>query len=548
MGIRIALLLFLALSLHTQTPDSSQLVNVDKLLAKFTAKSPGCAVGAVQNGKTLLAKGYGLADLEHDAPLTPNTPIYLASVSKQFTAMAVLLLVEDGKLQLSDSVRKIIPELPEYFSAVTIYHLLTHTSGVRDYLALGSLAGWSIPSLNDDGFLRVLSRQRALNFEPGSEFLYSNSGYVLLSLVVKRVAEKNLNDFAQERIFGPLGMTATRYQHNHATLLPGKANGYQIVIVPQVANDMLDTVGDGGIYSTVEDMLRWGTSFDDPKVGAKALATMSTPGKLSSGKNTGKETGYGMGLVPDDYRGLKTVWHNGGFVGYHAQFMHFTGQKFSVVCLCNNTSANPEDLANHVADLFLAADLKAPPEARPARNGTGVALSAEEVQSHTGVFRSEQNGYIELSERNGKLFWRGPGELIALDKQRFTFAAAPEGWELVFSNEAGPGGFEIRPPKDVPVRYERVVQPVLTESQRKEFAGGFYSRELGVVYTIRLRDSDLVVEIGERSTTLLGGGPDRWRTANGSELVFQRDASGKVTGFLVNAGRVRGVQFTRSLD
>src|SRR5215510_9537895 len=194
-----------------QTQDAS----IDKLFADYQGLSPGCAVGVSQGGKVLLSKAYGIADLEHSVPLTTKSLFYMASVSKQFTAMSVLMLADEGKIRLEDSIRKTIPELPDYAADITLYHLLTHASGIRDYLTLGSVAGR--PGIfTDDSTLRLLSRQKALNFRPGSEFLYSNSGYVLLSIVVKRTTQKNLDAFAREKIFAPLEMTSTRFQHDYS--------------------------------------------------------------------------------------------------------------------------------------------------------------------------------------------------------------------------------------------------------------------------------------------------------------------------------------------
>jgi CubicO group peptidase (beta-lactamase class C family) len=386
--------------------DQSQ--RIDKLFERFTPDSPGCALGIAQNGKTIFAKGYGIADLEHNVPLSPSSPFYMASVSKQFTAMSVLLLAEDGKLSLTDPVRKYVPELPEYASGITIYHLLTHTSGVRDYLMLGSLGG--LPPefvFTEGGMLHMLARQSALNFEPGAEYLYSNSGYVLLSLVVKKVAQKSLNDFAQEKIFGPLGMKSTRFQHDHSALIPGKAFGYQRRDgVWHTANSMLDVVGDGGLYSTVDDMIRWAENFDKPKVGAAALTTMQTPAKLSSGK----EIEYGMGLVPSDYRGLRIIEHGGGLVGYRTEFLRFPEKGFSVVCLCNNGTANPGQLARQVAELYLASDFKPPDTAKgpsprtPDERPVPVSLSVSDMKSYTGEFESrELNTIYRISADSGVL-------------------------------------------------------------------------------------------------------------------------------------------------
>jgi len=247
---------------------------IDAIFERFNSKTPGCAVGIAQDGKVLFAKAYGMADLKKNVPLSTKSAFYMASVSKQFAAMSILLLAEDGRLQTSDSIRKTIPVLPEYANGITLYQLLTHTSGIRDYLTLGSLTGRSI-QYTDNSTLQLITRQQALNFEPGTQFLYSNSGYVLLSLVVKNVAQRNLNEFAQERIFLPLGMKSTRFQHDHTAAVPEKVTGY----LPRrggwdVANSPLDVVGDGGLYSSVEDMLRWTANFDKPVVGVKALTIM----------------------------------------------------------------------------------------------------------------------------------------------------------------------------------------------------------------------------------------------------------------------------------
>ena len=518
---------------------------IDKIFENFSGKSPGCAVGVSQNGKTVFARSYGLADLEHEVPLSVDSPFYMASVSKQFTAMSVLLLAEDGEIQLGDSIRKTIPELPEYAGRITLYHLLTHSSGVRDYLTLGAMAGLPPDSVfTDRGALRLISRQSALNFEPGSEFLYSNSGYVLLSLVVKQVAGKSLDEFAREKIFGPLGMKSTRFQHDHSSLVPGKALGYeQRNGAWHVSNSMLDVVGDGGLYSTVSDMMRWVANFDDPKVGAKALGTMRTAAKLS----TGKEINYGMGLVPGRYHGLATVQHGGGLGGYRTQVLWFPEQRFSVVSLCNNGSANPADLANKVAEVYLSSQMTAPQTTGGSNPAPGVTLSAEELQAKVGVYRQDERGYLEIVERGGKLYPRGaPLALVPIDKEHFTSIGAPEGWEMSFDSRNPAGSLELRQPGDPVVRFERVSPVTLSDGERQAFAGDFESRELpGADYRILADARGLSLEAGDRPTVRLeSGGTDRWR-AGGQELVFHRDSAGKIDGFFLNAGRVRKIQFRR---
>jgi CubicO group peptidase (beta-lactamase class C family) len=538
----LILALFAVSGANAQNPDSQ----IDKIFQNFDAKSPGCSVGVVQNGKSIFSKAYGMADLEHDVPLTTASPFYMASVSKQFTAMSVLLLAEDGKIKLTDSIRKTIPELPDYANAITLYQLLTHTSGVRDYLSLGSMAGLSPDYVfTDRGALRLISRQTALNFEPGTEFLYSNSGYVLLSIMVKRVSDKNLDQFAREKLFDPLGMKSTRFQHDHSALVPGKAFGYQRRDgVWHVSNSMLDVVGDGGLYSTVSDMMHWLANFDDPKVGAKALETMRTAAKLTSGKNID----YGMGLVPARYRGLEMVQHNGGLGGYRTQVLWFPAERFSVVALCNNGSANAGDLANKTAEVYLSSKMTAPPTpVTQNHNPAGVTLTAEEVHAKVGLYRSADGGYVEIEEREGKLYPRGaPAELIALDKSQLRPRNAPEGFELIFDTGNPAPSVRLNQGGAAAVRFDRVSPVKLSESEMKAYAGDFESPELlDATYRILADAQGLSLEAGERPLVRLqNSGADRWR-APGQELVFHRDAAGKVDAFTMNAGRVRKIQFRR---
>ncbi|HZC16939.1 MAG TPA: serine hydrolase domain-containing protein, partial [Caulobacteraceae bacterium] len=274
--------------------------SIDALFGAFTPTSPGCAVGVVCDGQVVFSKGYGLADLEQGGAFTPRSVCYMASVSKQFTALATLMLVDDGGFELDGVVRAHIPELPDCAADITVRQLLTHTSGLRDYLALGRLSGLSADHVHTEaGMLGLLSRQEGLNFEPGSDFMYSNTGYVLLSILIHRVTGQTLNAIARERIFAPLGMAATRFQHDHSALVTHKAHGYELRGGEwHVSDSMLDVVGDGGLYSSVEDMTQWMLNFERPIVGAEALALMQAEATRANGMGTG----YGMGLMLGRYR------------------------------------------------------------------------------------------------------------------------------------------------------------------------------------------------------------------------------------------------------
>lgn len=325
---------------------------IDSIFAPYaTASSPGCAVGVTQKGRLAFEKGYGQADLEHDAPITNDTRFYIASLSKQFTAMSIVLLAQQHRLSLDDSIQKWVPEVPSFGAKITLRHLLHHTSGLRDYITLLAVSGWpSDGLLTEDQFLQLVERQKNLNFTPGDEFLYSNTGYALLAIVVQRASGQSLRDFAAERIFKPLGMTHTEFRDDHTTLIPQRALGYQPSgSTFRLSQPELDIVGDGGVYSTVEDLAKWDANFATGRVGGKAgIALMEEPGRL----NDGQVVPYGFGITLGDFHGTPTLSHAGAYGGYRATMMTFPDRQVSVITLCN-TSGAPSTLADQVASVVL---------------------------------------------------------------------------------------------------------------------------------------------------------------------------------------------------
>src|SRR5688572_13710077 len=261
----------MAASVWAQAPASTSLTRqVDEIFSSFTPNGPGCAVAVYQNAKVLLAKGYGSANLEYGVPITPSTPFIVGSVAKQFTAAAIALLVEEKRIALTDDVRKYVPELPDYGTPITIDHLVHHTSGLRDWWELVTLAGLR----NDDTYavqdvLDMTARQRGLNFPPGEQYLYSNTGYMMLGLVVHRVTGRTLRQFADERIFKPLGMTATHFHDDHTEIAPGRAAAYSPVTGGRYRINIWnnDLVGQGGVMTTVLDLAKWDENFYTGKVG-----------------------------------------------------------------------------------------------------------------------------------------------------------------------------------------------------------------------------------------------------------------------------------------
>jgi CubicO group peptidase (beta-lactamase class C family) len=354
------LLAFLAGTLTAATPAASQKRDpsraVDSLFAAWNKPgNPGCAVGVIQDGRWVHRAGYGIANLSTGAPITADTRFYMASVSKQFAAASVVLAARQGKLSLDDPIRKWIPDFPEYGQAVTVRNLLQHTSGVRDYLVLLSLNGKIADVHPDDEVLKLIARQTALDFTPGSEYSYSNSGYFLLSVIIKRATGMSLRDFAERNMFGPLGMRNTYFYDDHTKPHPAGplAMGYTPkdgAFEPSLYANF-EQVADGGLYSTINDVMAWDQNFYQPKVGDQTyLDLMQTPGKL----NDGRPLEYALGLMARDYGGLRTIVHSGGFMGYRTIIQRFPDQRFTAVMLCNLGTISPETLALRIADIYLA--------------------------------------------------------------------------------------------------------------------------------------------------------------------------------------------------
>lgn len=538
--------LALALGLLLPVPLAGQSVDakIDSMFSYAGTSTPGCAVAAARDGAVLFAKGYGMADLEHGVPITPTTPFYLASVSKQFTAAAINLLALDGKLSLDDDVRKHVSEFPSYGAPITLRHLIHHTSGLRDYLSLFFLAGVGDLAISNADFLAMLGRQQGLNFPTGERYSYSNSNYVLLSIVVQRVSGKSLRAFATERIFEPLGMTATVFRDHNAMLIPGRALAYFREGQGRWAHSVpnFHTVGDGGLFSSVVDLVKWEGNFWQPKVGgAEWLRLSDARGKL----NDGRGISYGAGLVHEAYRGDSVVQHGGSFGGYNTALMRFPKRHFSVAVLCNAFTTSPGTLAQRIADLFLGDSLAAVSATAPAANagsaGAGVPADLEALSKLTGTYFSEPTVLLRrVVVDSGRLFYRrGPGnqsELRRVDGLRFEMLNVPVALTVTFS--ARGDTLVVHQAGELPTVLLKVKDRGLAPAA--SFAGTYQSSELGTSYVVTAVDSTLSIR-PERGSgqRLLPAFADAF---GGDNLFarFLRDAKGKVVGMDLSSGeRVR---------
>lgn len=390
-------------SAQAQHPDARTRA-VDSLFTGW-AKSgtPGCGVGVIRDGQFVYRADYGTADLARGTPIRAGTTYYMASVSKQFAAAAVALASLQGHLSLDDEVRKYVPELPAYATGITVRHLVHHTSGLRDYLGLLGLAGRLDAVHDDDAVVHLIGQQRALNFPAGSRYSYSNSGYMLLSVVLKRATGRSLRAFTQQEMFGPLGMRDTYFYDDHTAPHPAgdrRAIGYQ----PARGNGFesgvfsnFEQVGDGGLFSTVEDVLRWDQNFYDGRVGGpRFLDLIHSTGRLTDG--TSLE--YAFGLQVTSYGGLRLVTHGGSFMGYRTVIHRFPDQRFSTVVLCNLGTASPEQLGSAIADIYLADALH------------------QAQQEFAGDYRSDELDIVRrISIREGRLFVHDASGEIPLRSQ-----------------------------------------------------------------------------------------------------------------------------------
>ena len=417
---------------------------VDQVFARWKQGTPGCAVGVGVGGASVLQKAYGMADLEHDVRNMPDTIFEAGSVAKQFTAAAVLLLSKEGKLSLDDPVRKYIPELPEYGSALLIRHMLNHTSGLRDWGDVAAIAGWARTTRvhTHAHVLDIVSRQQSLNFTPGSQYSYSNSGYNLAAILVSRVSGKAFAEFSQERLFKPLGMTHTSWRDDFTRIVRNRAIAYSEGRDGQFQMDMpFENVhGNGGLLTTVGDLLKWNENFVSPKVGDLAFVReQQETGRF----NDGRPQQYALGLVIGQYRGLRNVSHSGATAGYRAYLVRYPDQHVSVAVLCNVSSGAATQYAQAVADMYLGSALKAGPQAlttpQPGPKDT-YHPTAKELVAFAGTYSSDEAETTFVAAMDGEtlVLKRRPDTVLKLRPTTTdTFAAQPLGIVKFLRDTAG---------------------------------------------------------------------------------------------------------------
>lgn len=524
----------------------AQQEKVDALFAQWDKpNSPGCAVAIIKDGQVLYKRGYGIANLDYDIPISSKTVFNIASVSKQFTALSIALLARQGKLSLDDDIRKYLPEMPPYSTPVTIRRLIDHTGGVREYSHLMQLAGIRFQDATTDEIYNIIARQMELNFKPGDEYLYSNSGYFLLARIVQKASGKTLREFADENIFKPLGMSATRFHDDKSEVIRNRATGYSSRRDGGfgVETTNFEAVGDGGLFTTIDDLILWHRQ--------DLIREPLTRGTL----NNGEKIDYAFGLDIDTYRGLNTIGHGGAFNGFNADMIRFPDQRFTVYCLCNLSNIESGRLTRQVADIYLAREFKPETSTNASEAPKAVQVSERDLALVTGsYFNFANNNFRRLYVKNGKLMYsRGSSEseLAPLGNNRFLMLGVPDRIEISFKSPrpGAPRQMFTAANGKVFIIHDAVKEATYTPAQLKEFTGTFHSREIDATYAINVKDDKLVLtrKNVDGATEMVMQFADAFFATGTGGIRFTRDGQNHVNGFLLTTGRVRNLRFIRSL-
>jgi len=530
---------------------------IDLIFKEYdNSATPGISVGFMQNGKLIFTKGYGMADLEHNIPIDTSSVFSLASVSKQFTVFAILLLEEQGKLSLDDDIRKHLSEFKDYGEIITLRQLANHSSGIRSHLHLLGQAGYiSDNVITKKGVHKIIYSQEELNFKPGSEFNYSNSGYVLLTEVVEKASGKPFSLFMKENVFDPLQMNNSFVMDDYHKIVKNRANSYEIeneVYVNAPAN--YSYYGSTGLYTTLNDFSKWASNFSNPKIGNRTIfEKMNTLAVLNNGKNYG----HALGQFVGNFNGLKHIYHSGGDAGYRAFLGRFPKQDVAVFILSNNNTVNAQGKALEIADIFLKPYYK-----NNSTTGTNsiepkiIKLTTSNLIKHCGSYLNTSNFVIrDIFVRNDTLVYSRQDQngretpLLALDKQN-TFQLGNNKSVQAYFNKSGTNkSIGILVNGEEVELYSKYLPKKYSSKELEEFTGTYYSKELDTKYILEIQEGVLIVSHPKmdlitlqaiKLDSFLGSS---WRFRS---LVFERNRNGLIDGFRISSARAKNVHFEKT--
>ena len=487
-----------------------------------------------------------MANLEHGIPNMPSTVYDIASVSKQFGGIAIAMLAQSGQISLDDEIRTHIPEVPDFGTPITIRHLVHHTSGLRDWPGTLGIGGWRMDDvISFDQILRMVWRQQALNFVPGSEYLYSNTGYNLLAEVVHRVTETSYPDWMEAHVFGPLEMSHSHFHDDHQMIVKNRAQAYSkgVNAYKTVPNN-LTALASSSLFTSVDDLAKWVLNFETKAVGGpEVIALMHEQGEL----NDGSQISYAFGHSISPYRGLQRVTHSGGWAGFNTYLLRFPEERFSVIVLGNAGDLRASSRAYEIADLYLE-DRFVPSETEDAEEMPSIDLTEAELERFVGTYRLGLNWYVTISRDGTALTTQATGE----DSFDMTPVSPTEFWVPAYGAHIDFKGPESSPATHFEYKHYHAprVADLITQDdvQADVYLGTYYSDELETTYTVELRDGRLVLQHMRHGMIELSPiipdifNSDHWFMG---EVEFKRDAAGQVAAFHASNYRSRNILFTK---
>lgn len=521
---------------------------VDQAAALLYKDTPGAVVGVIKDGKLVFAKGYGAADLTYGIPFTPANPTNIGSSTKQFTGFAIALLASRGKLSLDDPVQKYIPELKTFDKPITVRHLLTHTTGYREFINTLLIEGRQVLEgdyIAPDEAIKVINRQPTLQNDPGAEFNYNNSAFSLASIVIERVSGRPYADFMRDEIFLPLGMTHTWVRANPGQIIPNRTIGY----IPgdfgfREVRDLYGSTGAGGIYTTPGDVAKWMHNWKTAQLGGPAVVKQVTTSFIL---NNGKPSNYGFGIFLDSIRGLRRWQHGGNDVAHSSTFVYYPDLDAGFVVFSNYQGV-PGGIANVVENAFFGQYMKAAPQTAAAAGRAAVDVPAATLQRYAGKYEMTTLGgmLLTVEQQGGQLRLALPGQpplpLRPTSTTSFEVVGAPATITFNTGADAVADAITFHQDGDHPGR--RVVdKPV----DLTAYTGRYYSEELETFYDLSVEKGQLVIRHRRFGPAVLThtNGDSFSGTLPVSSVVFRRDAQGNVTGFEAGNGRARGIIFTK---
>ena len=544
----ILILFFFPLQLMGQSLPDSVTRKIDSLFSRYTTTTPGCAVAIIKNENVVFKKGYGMSNLEYNVPITPSSIFHIASESKQYVAFCMLLLEQQGKLSIDDDIRKYLDYVPDLGKKITIRHLIHHTSGLRDQWQLLANAGWQLDDvITQEHIIKLVSKQKALNFEPGEEHLYCNTGYTLMAEIVKKASGLSLREYTDKYIFKPLEMNNTHFHDNYREIVPNRTYSYSPGGPNGYSHSVLSysTVGATSLFTTVEDEAKWVMNYENGKVGGKELLQkMYSQGIL----NNGKKLTYAFAINMGDYNGWKEIGHGGGDAGFRTYATRFPEQQLGIIVFSNLASFNSYGMAMQVAELLL------PPKEKKSDNALTLADS-NLLKKLVGRYVSPRGGSLNLSWNNGKLVNRPAGQttggtewkLAVKENNKYqlndgpflkfeTSSSTDSAARIILEN---PNGF---------TEFFRQPAIVLKKEETATYTGTYYNEETDAAYTVIAKDGELILQHRKFADAKLTAiGTDQFSCPNWwmSNLKFIRDKKGVITGFEVNAGRVLHLLYSK---